>query len=128
MPSEKPKPKDMPSDPLSVFLLPLIDSYAAPARAANLKNPRFSPYVTSVETLPESMLLVVAHLDILVHEQLTFVERVKEEWSKTPGSEGKKIEALYVEKPMAFHGYLNCKSVLPKFSRGIAPWVFYGKK
>lgn len=107
-PIEKPRPENFPKRDPASFLLPLMDSYAAAARAQNMDNPRFSPIVSSVETLPEHMLLVVAGIDILVHEQLTFVERLKNDVAKSPKNASRRIEALYIDK--GFHGYLSCKS------------------
>ncbi|KAF5525287.1 Lipase 2 [Colletotrichum aenigma] len=105
-PEEKPRPANFPStDPLA-FMLALYDSYAAPAKAANWDNPRMSPYLASGETLPQRMLLVVAAIDITVHEQLTFVERVKKE-REDKGKNGESVEALYLEN--AFHGCLEGK-------------------
>lgn len=106
-PWEKPRPEDFPkSDPMSVFL-PLFDSYAGPVRAKNMTNPRMSPILADVEKLPERMLLIVPALDILVHEQLSFVERVKKEINENglDESEGRSCEALYLEG--AFHGWLE---------------------
>ena|ERR1700712_1408826 len=106
-PDEKPKPPSFPSkDPLA-FLIPLFDAYAAPARAENLKNPRLSPIVASLETLPENMLFVIPTIDILLHEQLTFVERLQQELAKDPKQSKRRIESKIVEGQ--FHGYLECK-------------------
>ncbi len=51
------------------------------------------------------MLLVVPGIDILVHEQSTFVERLNEEKVKDPKHAGRRIEKLYMEK--GFHGWLE---------------------
>jgi hypothetical protein len=69
-----------------------------------------SPAIASIETLPEHMLLVVPGTDILVHEQLKFVERVKDEIARDPAiaHAGRRVEALFVER--GFHGYLGCES------------------
>ncbi|KAF6813525.1 lipase esterase family [Colletotrichum sojae] len=103
-PEKKPRPANLPAtDPMS-FMLPLYDSYAAPAKAENWENPRMSPCLSREESLPERMLLVVAAIDITVHEQLTFVERVKRE-REEKGKDGGTFEASYVED--AFHGCLE---------------------
>jgi hypothetical protein len=119
-------PPGMPkSDPLRI-LHPLYDSYAAAARPAQHGNPRFSPYVAPHDRLPENMLFVVPAIDILVHEQLTFVERVKAEADadkRTATVESRRIEALYVEHKNAFHGYLNCKSLRSKLSPKCQVWT-----
>ena len=44
-----------------------------------MENPRLSPIVADIDTLPENMLLIIPAIDILLHEQLTFVERVKKD-------------------------------------------------
>ncbi|KAF6835346.1 lipase esterase family [Colletotrichum plurivorum] len=87
-----------------VILLPLYGSYAAPAKAENWEDPRMSPCLAREESLQERMLLVVAAIDITVHEQLTFVERVKRERDEQ-GKDGGSVEAPHVED--AFHGCLE---------------------
>ncbi|GKT44472.1 lipase 2 [Colletotrichum spaethianum] len=98
-PEDKPRPASFPrTDPMS-FIQPLYDSYAAPSKAKDMDNPRMSPCLASEETLPENMLLVVAAIDILVQEQLMFVERVKKERKeKAPDI------VVQVEKKMAMLG------------------------
>ncbi|GKT56397.1 lipase esterase family [Colletotrichum tofieldiae] len=110
-PEDKPRPASFPKkDPMS-FMQPLYDSYAAPSKAKDLDNPRMSPFLASEETLPERMVLVVAAIDILVQEQLMFVERVKNE-REAKGKSGSSIEAVFVEE--AFHGWLEVpNSVIP---------------
>jgi acetyl esterase/lipase len=114
-PEEKPKPAHFPKKDPAVVLFPLMDAYAAPARAVNMDNPRLSPIVSKLETLPENMLLVVPAIDILVHEQLTFVERVKEEIERdlVEGKKGRRVEALVIEK--GFHGWVECKFLFLEF-------------
>lgn len=103
-PEDKPRPAAFPKrDPMS-FMQLLYDSYAAPSREKDLDNPRLSPCLAREETLPERMLLVVAAVDILVQEQLTFVERVRRE-REDKGKPGGSVEAVYVEE--AFHGWLE---------------------
>lgn len=111
-PEEKPKSPELlkssvKKSPLD-FLLPLYDSYPGPVRTQNMENPRMSPAVASVETLPENILLVVAGMDIIVHEQLAFVERLKGEIAQKPQHASRKIEALYMKG--TFHGFLDCES------------------
>lgn len=104
-PGEKPKPAGMPAkDPLA-FLQPLFDSYAASARAENTKNPRFSPIVADVENLPENILMVIPGIDILAYEQMTFIQRLKEDGAKDAKGADRRFEMLYDEK--GFHGYLE---------------------
>lgn len=92
-------------DPMA-FLLPLFDSYAGPVREREMENPRMSPFLGRVEDLPEDMLLVVPALDILVKEQLDFVQRLRGELC----GESRRVETLNVEK--GFHGYLGGKFFL----------------
>lgn len=104
-PAEKPKPAGVPAkDPL-VFLQPLFDSYPAPSRAENMNNPRLSPIVADIESLPENILMVVPGVDILVHEQIKFIQRLKEEGGKDAKGADRRFETLYDEK--GFHGYLE---------------------
>ncbi|KAF4875370.1 Lipase 2 [Colletotrichum siamense] len=118
-PEEKPRPANFPStDPLA-FMLPLYDSYAAPAKAKNWDNARMSPYLASEETLPERMLLVVAAIDITIHEQLTFVERVKKE-REDKGKDGESVEAFYLEN--AFHGCLEAPNVAFSITEKMQLW------
>ena len=85
--------------------MPLFDAYASPARAANMSNPRFAPIIADVDQLPENMLLIVAAIDILLHEQLIFVERVKKDLADRASS--RVVEAKVFEN--GFHGWLECK-------------------
>jgi acetyl esterase/lipase len=107
-PEDKPKPENFPkTDPTAVFL-PLYDSYPAPMRKENMENPRMSPVLANLESLPKRILLIVPLIDILVHEQLTFVERLREEAEKHADGGKWKIETKIYEK--GFHGWLECKS------------------
>ncbi|KIW05571.1 uncharacterized protein PV09_03446 [Verruconis gallopava] len=105
-PVDKPRPDNFPKrDPMAVFL-PLYDAYAGPVRAENMENPRLSPILSDVGRLPERMLLIVPAIDILVHEQLTFVERVQRELVENGlDKQGRSCEAHVVEG--AFHGWLE---------------------
>ncbi|KAK0652640.1 Alpha/Beta hydrolase protein [Cercophora newfieldiana] len=103
-PQEKPVPVGMPDDPAK-FLVPLYDSYVESVRAENMENPRMSPILASVDQLPENLFVWVAAIDILVHEQTTFVEKVKQDLAKDPKYAGRRVEIEIDEK--GFHGYLN---------------------
>ncbi|KAF2195126.1 alpha/beta-hydrolase [Zopfia rhizophila CBS 207.26] len=111
-PEQKPKPPSFPtSDPLA-FLLPMYDAYAGPSRQANLTNPRLNPIIAEKEFLPQNILLIVPGIDILVHEQLSLVERIREELEREGGSESR-VEAKVIEN--AFHGWIELpKAVLEK--------------
>ncbi len=88
------------------FMQPLYDSYAVTTRPASLTDPRCNPIIADVRKLPERILMVIPPIDILVHEQLTFVERVKDDIERL-GKEGKgrEVEAMVVDG--AFHGWLE---------------------
>jgi acetyl esterase/lipase len=115
-PQEKPVPPGTPKDPMA-FMMPMYDSYAESVRQGNMENPRMSPILASVDYLPENMFVWVAGIDILVHEQTTFVERVKADLAKDPKYDGRRVEMGIDEK--GFHGYLNRKS----FRYWTWPWV-----
>ncbi|QDS71719.1 hypothetical protein FKW77_008620 [Venturia effusa] len=103
-PAGKPKPPKFPKkDPLKI-LMPLFDAYAQPVRAKNIANPRLSPILSNVTKLPNDMLLVIAGIDILAHEQLTFVERLKKDLEER-GEQGRRIEAKVYDE--GFHGWLE---------------------
>jgi hypothetical protein len=72
-----------------------------------MKNSRLSPIIAELDTLPKDILLVIAAIDILAHEQLTFIERVKGEIEERGGEEktGRKIVGKVFEK--GFHGWLE---------------------
>ena len=87
---------------------PLYDSYAVTTRPDNVTDPRCNPIIADVEMLPEKVLMVVPPVDILVHEQLTFAERVKadiEKLRKQGKGLGRSIETIVQEG--CFHGWLE---------------------
>lgn len=105
-PWQKPHPRSMPKrDPFSVFL-PLYDEYARLAKRKHLEDPRMSPILIEAGRVPGDVLMVVAGIDILVHEQEVFVERLRRE-SREMGLE-KRVEVLKIEE--AFHGWMERKS------------------
>ncbi|THC94931.1 hypothetical protein EYZ11_005570 [Aspergillus tanneri] len=78
-PWEKPKPANFPEkDPLA-FILPLMDAYAGPEREKYRENPLLHPILADIESLPRNMLFVGAKIDILLHEQTVFVDRLEKE-------------------------------------------------
>lgn len=102
-PEDKPKPPGFPKkDPMAVFM-PLFDSYPGPVRAENMENPRMSPVLAPFSQLPENLLVLIAGLDILVHEQLTFLERIKQEKAQEPKYKDRRIESTIFEGQ--FHGW-----------------------
>ncbi|KFY65555.1 hypothetical protein V496_02498 [Pseudogymnoascus sp. VKM F-4515 (FW-2607)] len=119
-PAEKPKPTGFPAtDPL-VFLQPLFDSYAALSRAENMNNPRLSPIVADIKSLPENILMVVPGIDILAHEQITFIKRLNEEVAKDTKGHDRRFEMLYDDE--GFHGYLEVPSSI--VSEDKKNWAF----
>lgn len=88
-------------------LQPLYDAYACKARAEHYDDPRLSPVVAKAENLPDDMLLIVPAIDILVHEQLTFVQRIKDEIeaSEEERARGRRCDAVVFEK--GFHGWIE---------------------
>ncbi|KAF7548667.1 hypothetical protein G7Z17_g6895 [Cylindrodendrum hubeiense] len=102
-PEDKPRPANFPKRDPAAVLLPLFDAYASQARANHLNDPRLSPVLAKRETLPERMLLVIPAIDIVVVEQMAFVERVNSEDEQN--GETPRVEVLYEEE--GFHGYLE---------------------
>lgn len=104
-PWEKPHPDSMPkTDPFRVFL-PLYDAYPRRARQDHMEDARLSPAVMDVSRVPRDVLMVIPGIDILVHEQEMFVERIRKE----SGERGldKRVEVLKIEE--AFHGWMECE-------------------
>jgi acetyl esterase/lipase len=87
--------------------MPLFDAYAAAARAENLDNPRLNPIVASLDTLPENMLFIGGTIDILLHEQLTFIEKLKGEVAQNGKYAGRRVESLMFDGQI--HGFLECE-------------------
>jgi acetyl esterase/lipase len=106
-PADKPIPANFPTiDPL-FFLQPLFDCYAAPTKVKNMENPRMNPVVAKLETLPDNILLIIPTMDILLHEQLTFVKRLQEEAANADQHAKRKIESKLFENQI--HGWVECK-------------------
>jgi hypothetical protein len=96
------------------IMLPLFDSYAGPVRAQNIENPRLNPILAKLDTLPEDILLIIPTVDILLHEQLTFVERLKKETAEDPKKHSnRRLETLMIEGQ--FHGWNDCKLLNIKY-------------
>jgi acetyl esterase/lipase len=109
-PWQKPRPEKMPSpksDPMR-WLMPLFDSYPAKARKNHLDDPRLSPVLAKRETMPDRMLMVIPMVDILVAEQMEFVQSMREQHGKSGrSSDGNEEWLQVVEEEDAFHGYLE---------------------
>ena len=107
-PADKPLPAGFPSlDPLA-FFEPLFDAYAGPARARNMENPRLSPIVAPLQTLPRNMLFIIPTLDILLDEQMAMVKRLQDEAAKDPAESKRRIEGITFENQL--HGWIERKS------------------
>jgi hypothetical protein len=74
-----------------------------------MMNPRLSPIVAELDTLPKDLLLIIPAMDILAHEQLSFVERVNKEIEERGGEEatGRRCVSRVFEK--GFHGWIECE-------------------
>lgn len=108
-PWEKPHPDSMPKkDPFRVFL-PLYDAYPRLARQEHLQDARLSPVLMNVSRVPDDVLMVIPGIDILVHEQETFVDRIRRESMER--HLGKRMEVMKIEE--AFHGWMECECSLP---------------
>ncbi|KAF3941094.1 hypothetical protein ABW19_dt0206582 [Dactylella cylindrospora] len=100
-PWEKPIPPNFPTkDPLS-WLLPLFHAYAGLNSEKYKSDERLHPILAPVEKLPRDMLFVIPCVDILLHEQTVFVERLKKETEGT----GRKVESVFYEKDI--HGWIE---------------------
>ena len=112
-PRAKPRPTGFPKyDPVGSFFEPLFDAYPGPARATSKEDPRLSPILAPLDALPGSILLIIPKIDILLHEQESFVSRVgddiKESNTKQPARRERKIQTMFIEG--GFHGWLECMS------------------
>jgi acetyl esterase/lipase len=96
-------------DPLW-FLQPLFDAYAAPVRARCMDDPRLSPTLAPLATLPRNMLFIMPTLDILLDEQVAMVERLRDEAAAEPAGERRRIEAVRFEGQL--HGWIERKCFL----------------
>lgn len=109
-PWQKPKPENFPEkDPLS-WMQPLFDAYAGGSESLQLRrkdDARLSPILKPLDELPENVLLVVAAIDILVHEQLTFIDRLNRDVEANGEGDRRVFESIVFEK--GFHGWLERK-------------------
>jgi hypothetical protein len=84
----------------------MYDVYAGTNRAQHLDDSRLHPILAAEETLLRDMLVVAAGIDILLHEQLVFVERLKKNIADESDTE-RRVDLMVVEK--GFHGFVECK-------------------
>ncbi|KKY26611.1 putative lipase esterase family [Diplodia seriata] len=105
-PHEKPVPAGLPETNPIGAILPLSDAYVASgavSRERNMADARLHPILAELRTLPGRMLFVIPTLDILLHEQLVLVERLKREIEKE--GKGRFVESLIVEGQ--WHGWVE---------------------
>lgn len=69
-----------------------------------------SPAIKPIENLPANLLLIIPSIDILLHEELTFVERVKKEIRDAGLENERAVEGVTFEK--AFHGWFECEQCI----------------
>lgn len=104
-PREKPKPPGFPTKDPTEVLLPLYDAYASGCVANRHSDSRLSPISRSAESLPRKLLLIVPAIDILLQEQLSFVERLNREAKNDGTEDGELAKAMVFDK--GFHGWLE---------------------
>ncbi|KAK3620838.1 hypothetical protein LTR56_023170 [Elasticomyces elasticus] len=103
-PWQKRKPKGFPKYDVTSPLQPLFDLYASEARkAGHAEDPRLSPILAEPEKLPDDILMVVPTMDILLDEQLTFAEKLRQ-------CEDKRVELRLFEGQL--HGFIDRESTL----------------
>lgn len=106
-PWEKPKSGDYPKNDPFAFLRPLYDAYAGPPRAHTKDDSRLNPILKPFDEIPANILLIIPLIDILVKEQLTLIERLKNERDARGDASSRRFETIIFEK--GFHGWLECK-------------------
>lgn len=84
----------------------MYDVYGGTSRPRCNSDPRLNPIMADIKTLPDDMLFVIAGIDILLHEELTMVERLKNDAAaETAQGRQRRIEGKVYEK--GFHGWLE---------------------
>lgn len=89
--------------------MPLFDAYAGPVRDRALEDDRLHPALKTRDDLPTNVLFIVASIDIVAHEQLTFIERVRNELQER-GGHSRRFESVVFDN--GFHGWIDCRFVL----------------
>ncbi|KAF2455310.1 hypothetical protein BDY21DRAFT_350399 [Lineolata rhizophorae] len=107
---QKRKPPNFPSTDPFPFLHALVDSYAFPAKPASDTDPRCNPILADLDMLPENILMNIAAVDILLYEQLEFIEKLKRQLEADPErNRGRKVEAKVYDGQL--HGWLELPSI-----------------
>lgn len=78
-----------------------------------MENPRLNPILAPVDTLPLKLLIVIGTIDILLNENRTFVQRVKQEIESRGLENERTIQFLEFEGQI--HGWLECTCAAPTF-------------
>jgi hypothetical protein len=108
-PEEKSQPEAFPTRNPTAVLLPLMDTYSAFGRVNSSKAPRLRAILAQLNTLLNNILLIVPSINIRVHEQLIFVERLKKDIEKNliEREKEKRVEGVAIEN--GFHGWIERK-------------------
>ncbi|KAK6441730.1 hypothetical protein LTR95_002038 [Oleoguttula sp. CCFEE 5521] len=109
-PDAKPKPAGFPKRDPSVWLMPLFDAYALPARAGGGSDSRLNPILKHTDELPRDMLFINAGIDILLAEQLALVSRVQRDLKEDGSVTGRRRRIVAKTFDKGFHGWLELPS------------------
>jgi acetyl esterase/lipase len=109
-PIQKPPNGNFPKRDPFAYMLPLYDAYPSPSRPGNLTDARCNPILLPVEKLPKRVLLVIAEIDVVVKENLDFVERVNSDLEEREDGDEWKVEGWVLKD--AFHGWLELPSFI----------------
>lgn len=88
-------------------MMPLFDSYAGGSKALEIErktDSRLNPILRSLDDLPTHVFLVNAGIDNLLHEELTFIDRLNRE-KAAKGNDQRVFKSMVFEK--GFHGWLD---------------------
>ena len=72
-----------------------------------MEDATLNPILKPLDETPDSVLFVVALIDILVKEQLTMIERLKKDVETQGSASSRRFETIVFEK--GFHGWLERK-------------------
>lgn len=59
--------------------MPLFDAYPGLRQPREVHSPLLNPILADIRALPPNMLFIIPTMDILVHEQTVFTDRLKKE-------------------------------------------------
>lgn len=72
-----------------------------------MNDPSLNPILKPLGDMPENVLFIVPLIDIVVKEQLQFIERLNSELRNGDGNADRRFETMIFEK--GFHGWLECE-------------------